>query len=329
MKSDCRSASTVDALAAVAVAGAASAQVTLYGKIDLGYGSATEKNGAGVTTNKTTGMQSGFQSGSRWGLKGSEDLGGGLTASFNYEFGTIGANDGTNGGNPARRSVLELAGGFGKVGLGRDYNPTFDLIGASDPTGVDASSTQDMLAGVRDSNMLKYTSPSFGGFTAKLGLVAQRTGAEANKTSVTDLSGVYSAGPLMVGLAYRVDKITTAATGAIPAREDKTKMTTLGAAYDFGVAKVYFNHVRGKVDGSNVTDKETNLGVSAPMGAVTLLAAVGRDSSTGVKSATDYTLGADYSLSKRTNAYARVYKKGEVNNAGKTNGFAMGIRHSF
>lgn len=325
--------STVDALAAVAVAGAASAQVTLYGKVDLGYGTTTTKNGAGTTTNKTSGMQSGFESGSRWGMKGSEDLGGGLTASFNYEFGSIKANEGKNGGDPARRSVVELSGSFGKVGMGRDYNPTFSMIGATDVTGVDSSSTSDTeaLAGVRDSNMFLYTSPNFGGVTVKAGLISQRTGldTETSKVSGTDLSATYADGPLMVGLAYRVIKTTSPATAAAPASTEKTKQTTLGATYDFGVAKAYFNYITFKVDGVSGTDKETNLGVSAPMGAVTLLAGLGRDSSTGLKSATDYTLGADYSLSKRTNVYARVYKQATVGNGGKTSGMAAGVRHSF
>lgn len=349
MSVDCRGVSTVDALAAVAVAGAASAQVTLYGKVDLGYGTTTNKTGAGTTTNKTSGMQSGFESGSRWGMKGSEDLGGGLTASFNYEFGSIKANEGKNGGDPARRSVVELSGSFGKVGMGRDYNPTFSMIGATDVTGVDNSSTSDTgaLAGVRDSNMFLYTSPNFGGVTVKAGLISQRTGLNTNtsKVSGTDLSATYADGPLMVGLAYRVIKTTSPATAATwkldangvavvdqaaaLASTEKTKQTTLGATYDFGVAKAYFNYITGKVDGVSGTDKETNLGVSAPMGAVTLLAGLGRDSSTGLKSATDYTLGADYSLSKRTNVYARVYKQATVGNGGKTSGMAAGVRHSF
>jgi predicted porin len=296
--------------------------VTLYGKVDLGYKNTTTKDAAGVVTDKFSGMSSGNQSGSRWGLKGTEDLGGGLKASFNYEA-SVTANTGAGNDNFARRSVLELSGGFGKIGMGRDYNPTFSLIGATDPTGVDGSSIQDYLAGVRDSNMFLYTTPALGGFTGKLGVVTQRTGEPADKSSVTDMSGTYSAGALMAGLAHRVTKPTTAGVAGA-----KTTQTTVGATYDMGMAKAYFNYVTVKVNGSGVTDKETNLGVSVPMGAVTLLGAVGRDSATGQKSASDYTFGADYSLSKMTNVYARVMKNGAIG-GGKTTGMFAGVRHSF
>ena len=61
---------TLIAMAAVAVTGVASAQATIYGIMDMGYGSTTTESAAGVQSAATSGMQSGFQSGSRWGMKG-------------------------------------------------------------------------------------------------------------------------------------------------------------------------------------------------------------------------------------------------------------------
>jgi predicted porin len=313
---------TLIALAAVAVAGAASAQVTLYGKVDLGYKNTTTKDAAGVVTDKFSGMRSGNQSGSRWGLKGTEDLGGGLKASFNYEA-SVTANTGAGNDNFARRSVLELSGGFGKIGMGRDYNPYFGVVGFSDVTGVDGSSTNNLLGGVRTSNMFLYTSPSFSGVTVKFGYSGNSAtdAGLTNKTTSTDFSVTYGNGPVKVAFAQQTNKPTVDSVAGT-----KTTNTAIGATYDLGMAKVYFNNLSSKT--SPVTLKETNLAVSVPMGAATLLAGYGRNSATGEKSATDYVFGADYSLSKMTNVYARVNKRGAVG-GGKTTGMAVGLRHSF
>ena len=104
------------AVAALAAVGAASAQssVTLYGVVDTGYGVVqTKTEQGGVTTKtRTTGLMSGNLSGSRWGLKGQEDLGNGLSAVFNVETGFNSVKgDFTDGFN--RRSVVGLKGSFG------------------------------------------------------------------------------------------------------------------------------------------------------------------------------------------------------------------------
>ena len=309
-----------NALAAVAVSGAAFAQVSLYGKVDLGYGSSKTESGAGVTTAKSSGMQSGHQSSSRWGMKGSEDLGGGLTASFNYES-AISANDGKSS-DFTRRSVVGLSGGFGSFGMGRDYNPYFGVVGFSDVTGVDGSATASLLGGVRTSNMFLYTSPSFGGVTVKMGYAGNSTGVAATKATSTDVSATYAAGALKVAIAQQVNNPTVGGVAG-----DKTTNVAFGATYDMGTAKVYLNNLSSKTAG--VTSQETNLGVSAPMGTVMLLAGIGRNAETDVKSANDFVVGADYNLSKRTNVYARYKKIGVVDNGGKTTGVSVGLRHSF
>jgi predicted porin len=352
----------------VAATGAAFAQssVTLYGIADIGYAYKTTKSGS-TTTDKSNGMVSGVQSGSRWGIRGTEDLGGGMKANFNFES-AIGANDGTGNNAFGRRSVVELEGGFGKVGLGRDYTPSFSLISGTDVTGTDATTTSDLYpAGVRADNMFMYTSPNFGGVVAKAGLVAQKSGAASKtaKTNSFDLSVTYAAGPLMVGAAFGNSKVNTpAAAGVEPnvwddgdvdgvdfdstkpvslgsfpvaAKESQSSHNVIAATYDLGAAKLFANMINQKIKGSNVKSAETNFGVTVPMGAMTLLAGVGLDnnkSTTGVKSkATDYILGANYSISKRTNVYARydVDQTPTVKNATKTKTTAMhlGLRHTF
>lgn len=322
---------TLIALAAVAATSAAFAQstVTLYGIADVGYGATTTKDAAGATTGKTSGMVSGVQSGSRWGIKGSEDLGGGLKANFNFEQGFSVATGVTSAFDKdsgfLRRSVLELEGGFGKLGMGLDYTPSFSLVGATDVVGLDATTTAEPAV-ARASNMFLYTSPNMGGVTAKLGVIQQKS-AVADKVSGTDLTVTYAAGPLMVGVG-----LANAKTVVAGVTNKKGKTTTIGGTYDMGVAKLFLNNIRAKDSLTNNKVQETNLGVSVPMGAITLLAGVGRDSVTvgGVKSsATDFTLGANYSLSKRTNVYARYAKNEAATTKAEKTTFAVGLRHAF
>ncbi|RQO47193.1 porin, partial [Variovorax sp. KBW07] len=122
---------SLTALAALAVTGLASAQssVTLFGVIDAGvsYQSATSRDpvtGASSKQSQWSLANSGYNS-SRIGFRGTEDLGGGLAASFWLEA-PISNDDGANGiSNFNRRSTVSLSGGFGEVRLGRDYTATF------------------------------------------------------------------------------------------------------------------------------------------------------------------------------------------------------------
>ena len=314
---------TLIALAAVAVTGVASAQVSLYGIMDMGYGSVTTETAAGVQTGAATGMSSGFQSGSRWGMKGSEDLGGGLTASFQVES-SITADTGISQ-DFTRTSKLALSGGFGTVSFGRQYTPSFGLIGASDVVGVDGSSTNGLLVGVRANSMFMYTSPSISGLTITAGTsgdAVETTAGSDTKTQINDLAVKYAAGPLMVGIGSFSNQATAAGVTAA-----KTKQTTIVASYNMGVATLYLNSLSSKVSG--VATKETNFGVKMPMGAVTLLAGYGQNKADGSTSSNDSVFGADYALSKRTNAYARVYSREAVNAGAETNGYAVGVRHAF
>ena len=314
---------TLIALAAVAVTGVASAQVSLYGIMDMGYGSVTTETDAGVQTGAATGMTSGVQSGSRWGMKGSEDLGGGLTASFQLES-SITADTAASTGF-TRTSKLALSGGFGTVSFGRQYTPSFGLIGASDVTGVDGSSTNGLLTGVRADSMFMYTSPSINGVTFVVGTsgdAAETTAGLDTKTQLNDMTVTYAAGPLKVGVGSSSSMATAAGVDGV-----KTKQTTIGATYDMGVAKLFFGNANSKAAG--VSTKETNYGVNVPMGAVTLLAAYGKNKADSSTSSTDYAIGADYDMSKRTTAYARLKKSQLVNAGVVTNGYWVGVRHSF
>jgi len=144
------------ALAALAVAGVASAQssVTLFGVVDAAISSYSNTSetafGNSIKTSRTALTNSGYNS-SRLGFRGTEDLGGGLAASFWLEAalgnddGTAGAglNNFTTGSNQFfnRRSTVSLSGAFGEVRLGRDYVPTFWNDTVFDPFGTNGVGT--------------------------------------------------------------------------------------------------------------------------------------------------------------------------------------------
>jgi predicted porin len=123
---------TLIALATLAAATGSFAQstVTLFGGADLNVRSVTSG------TNKFQGMaQDGIYS-SRFGVNGTEDLGGGLKANFHFEGG-MNPDVGTAAGfNFTRKSTIGLAGGFGEIRLGRDYTPLFTVAGIADPFGT-------------------------------------------------------------------------------------------------------------------------------------------------------------------------------------------------
>jgi predicted porin len=126
---------TLIALAAVAATGAAFAQssVTLYGVADASLAKVTGKSAylssAGTMNNGT----------SRWGVRGTEDLGGGLKAGFNFEQG-LSLNDGSlskaGAGEFGRAAWMNLSGGFGELRLGRTLNPSFYAAAAWELTGA-------------------------------------------------------------------------------------------------------------------------------------------------------------------------------------------------
>jgi predicted porin len=187
--------------AAVPVLAQAQTNVTLYGRVDAAVGSESRGGGAGSAVS----LLSGVQSSNRWGVRGSEDLGGGLKAVFNLEGGfdadvgrgqsatqTSGISNGSGGYAPGtavantngaldfrRRSVVGLEGGFGSLLFGRDYDPMFRVLLGSDNLGLGHYANVHTIFGanslyngqrtygVRIDNGIHYVSPSLGGFVVR------------------------------------------------------------------------------------------------------------------------------------------------------------------
>jgi len=307
-----------------AFAGAASAQssVTLYGRVDL----SVAKNAG--TAQKA--MQNG--SGSRFGVRGVEDLGGGTSAFFNiehrYNADTGAMSDASRmwGG----RSIVGLQGGFGKVTLGREYTTAFlgsQLV--ADPWGWDTVATDltvaltgGAIARVRNDSSLTYNFAasgfSFGAQTAE----AVDTINNFQKKPVNFSLG-YAAGPLAIGMGYE----RTGAEAAAAA-----KWTTFHGSYNLGAVKLGGLIGTGNT-AANAKHKSWMLTAVAPMGQGEFRAAFGKLTAdpAGAAPKTDaakgFAVGYHYALSKRTTLYTEFVRN--TARVTEKTGYDFGIKHNF
>ncbi|MDB5841159.1 MAG: porin [Herminiimonas sp.] len=343
-----------------AVAGAASAQtnVTIYGVVDAGIGYRDNGNPAG----KTLSQDSGVQSGSRLGFKGSEDLGGGLSAIFTLENG-FNVDDGSlaQGGRLfGRQAWVGLNGGFGAVKLGRQTTALYNALLQVDPFQINLAGNAQRVFGYglyaadplsRTDNTISYSTPNVGGFS---GSVSYGFGEQAGDNSAKRNVGVgaaYVNGPLNVQFAYQ-DSATaglttqvTSTLGLPAAATADLKAAFIGATYNFGVAKAHLAFADNKLElaGETVKDRNWLAGVSVPVSAAgTVLASYIRNDVRNADNAQSdqYAIGYTHALSKRTNLYTSYsYLKNDSNVAvnaysGATGGETVrvvnvGVRHSF
>lgn len=273
-------------LAALAVLGAfagsaAAADVTLYGVVDLGLNYQYSKVGDADAVN-TFKEQAGQNSGSRFGLKGTEDLGNGVKVGFILENG-FAADDGTmsQGGRLfGREANLFVTGDFGTLSMGRvgalsagvgSYNVVYGYTvfgtGWGDTAG--AKSLFNLSDRDRMDNTVTYVTPSFAGVKVYAQYSFNRNGQEAagnerNNDRYAGLGAKYELGAFSTGLV--VDTVLNAAN--TPANSEDSLGVTWGASYDFGVAKVYgmaqYGKNENKMGGYSVTDiKENQTGFAA------------------------------------------------------------------
>ncbi|WP_168794952.1 porin [Paraburkholderia aromaticivorans] len=205
-----------------ATAAHAQSSVTLYGLIDAGITYTNNQHG-----HSNWQETSGSVNGSRWGLRGSEDLGGGLKAIFTLENG-FGINDGTlkQGGREfGRQAFVGLTSDqFGAVTLGRQYDSMVDYVGPLALTGTQYGGTQfahpfdndNLNNSFRVNNSVKYQSANYGGFKfgALYGFSNQADGFANNRAYSAGAS--YNWGGLNVAAAY-LQLNSNGATGAAAA----------------------------------------------------------------------------------------------------------------
>ena len=293
---------------------------------------------------------------SRLGFRGTEDLGGGLAASFWLEA-PIKNDDGSEGvATFNRRSTVSLSGGFGEVRFGRDLVPTFHNNSTFDPFGTNGVGTNLIQTAAtafgqptRASNSISYfLPPNLGGFYGQVmygfhektkyspGLATIFATEDSRAGLYVGGRFGYANGPLDVALAYGS---STLADDYFAGTTDKVNILNLGASYDFGPVKLFseLSQAKRKTDFDSAFSSQTAtvastklngwlLGVTAPVGAGLI-----RASYSAVKyntnnpfvddpKANKLALGYVHNLSKRTALYATIARVSNKNEAALTVG---------
>ena len=261
----------------LAVAGVASAQVGIYGRV----GTYLDNTKTGAST--VQGMANDL---SHFGIRATENLGGGLTARATYETG-IQANSPETSTTAFgdRQSTVGIAHKMGSVDLGRSVHTHFLAVSNNDPFGtLIGSSAADVhnLRGLRLSNAA-FTSVNFGNVSANFD---RSTGAVGTAADPYAASLIAAVGPAV--LTYARYEAGAETSDVLAARAKFGATTVYGIASDN--KGVTANTNRGQLVGAS-----HNLG-----GPITVKASYGRIEN-GIKS---YNVGAEYAFSKKT--YAQV-----------------------
>lgn len=230
---------TMAAALATAFSSAAHAQtsVQVYGLIDAGVDYTTNATPAG---DSMTRVISGGKNTSRWGLRGTEDLGGGLKAVYGLEGGILMDTGGADGALFKRQAYVGLDGSFGRVVLGRSFTTTYDFVIGFDPLGfapnyswaTGAMATGPSKYGMTTAfdNLIKYSGKT-GGFKYGATYALGEQAASASDGRKYAVAGSWTGGGFAVMASYeQVNGNTLAATG----RRDKTTAWHAGADYRTG-----------------------------------------------------------------------------------------------
>jgi predicted porin len=329
------------ALAVMAASSASFAQstVSLYGIADVWLGRTTATGSADQIK-----LDSGGVSGSRFGFKGSEDLGGGLKANFLLEQG-FNLDDGTQataGQMFSRQAYVGFSGGFGEVKLGKSYTAYDDISGMTNAAFDSALSPQNSVWAstgyqANPGNTIYYATPAYSGFSGAVSYsLGENKTTSVDAGSITSVHAKYEGGPIYAGLAYQTEKANGSATSVA--------FTRLNASYDFGVAKALVGYGRTTdavygaaagvaTAGAEVT--EWQLGADVPVtSALTVSGGIARSADNviaGDAVRKGYSLAASYALSKRTSVYTG-YQSATKTLAGvdtDSSLLAVGMRHAF
>ncbi len=325
------------AIAAASSASFAQSSVTLYGIADIWVGSVEAANV------RNTVVESGGISGSRFGLKGSEDLGGGLKANFlleqgfSLDTGAAGTNQSFfNPGAPStsqafsRQSYVGLGGGVGEIKLGKMWTAYDDISGTTNAAFDSALSPQNNVwvstgYQANPGNSIYYGSPNFGGVSGALSYsLGENKTATEGAGSITSAHLKYEGGPLYVGLGIQTEKATGNA--------ESGGFLRLNGSYDFGFVKLLAGFGRFETGAEKSDDWQ--LGVDVPIGsALTVSSGYARskdNAAAGSAQRSGVGLAAMYALSKRTSLYGGLHSSSTKNtDANDLRVFALGVKHTF
>ena len=352
------------------VSGAAfaqSANVTIYGSLDMGFAHRSDNVTKGVKSQNA--IDSGISAGNRLGFRGTEDLGNGWSALFTLETGFAGDTGNLLQNNRifGRQVFMGLTNNnAGTLIAGRMYTPHYSLALAIDPfksgtvgqyrnvlaAGVVAGG-ENLFDPVRVDNTVAYVSPSFSGFNVTAAYATNAIEQEhlGNKDDarVYALLPRYTNGHLDIGLSFHQIK----SSGTVIVYKPKITNWMLGGTYDFGAVKLHAfydqNKLTSKTDAADGKKlKSFLLGATVPFNQHAIQASYTQGKlkeASGAKTykAHQWALGYTYSLSRRTNfyaAYADINNKkdraayasvGDASYGGNgyQQGFQFGLRHTF
>lgn len=333
-------------LLAVAVASAvpafayAQTNVTLYGIVDARVEYQNDA-ATGVAGRSGLAVENNPGSGSRFGLRGSEDLGGGLKAIFQIEHRFTPDTGDTIGGAPTEAGVnapnnkfwngqswVGVEGGFGAIRLGRQYTPTFWAAIGSDVTGYNHYNNVAGAGGLptRFDNSIEYRTPVWGGFQAYLMFAPDENAAVSGDSYGASL--VWNRGGLNVGAGFLRTE------GGVAADRDGYSVS---GAYNFGAFKVGLGYAER--DGATAAGDRDDAWVSlgAKIGPGDLWINYRRVDTAAAAGAGDFNLLGvtyNYPLSRRTSVYASFRNDDPRANVAGLAGedqraFGIGVRHLF
>ncbi|WP_051591549.1 porin [Cupriavidus sp. SK-4] len=333
---------------------AAQADVLLYGLIDTTLRFSTHENTAGDSKWQ---MTDGAVSGSRWGLRGTEDLGGGLKAWYVLESG-FAPDSGVSlqGGRLfGRTAVIGVDGGFGKIALGRQYSLAHEIIASYDATAISnnaiAGYQGGSYTGLRYDNTIKYIK-SFGGLQLAAAYTFGEVAGNFSGNNAVAGSVVYSAGPFEAGAVYQVTHDVSTAFFGLPASQaSKQTVWALGGTYKMGRTQYYLGYTNSRLDVADYRNNVVYVGAKANLTSALVLSGQFYydwllHADRGGKRLTAAAM-LDYNFSKRTDVYLEVdytnlrgewialssaptfANSGNTYGHGSRLGLMVGLRHKF
>jgi len=291
--------SIVPAALLLSLAGAAHADLTLYGLLDASYGKAVSDGAQGLKADFHSGGDNGSGEGNsttKFGLKGSTEVGPGVKANFDLQSNGITNNGEVNSPFFGRQAWLGLSGSFGEVRLGKQDSVAFQTMVGYDFNGASNGIAALGYANVgpwqtgRVARSLQYISPSLSGFKAQVGLQPATNDPAgtlpADKSKANGQLGLtFASGPVSVSAAYESKRT-----------EGGEKFGSLAGSYDFGVAKVMTSYAK-----SGAALKGVGLGVVVPVAGASVGAMFGKN--TGTIKGRAYEIFANKEVFKSTIAY--------------------------
>ena len=322
----------------------AQSNVSVYGIMDAGI---ARESGLAAGDKKWS-VMSGMSQGSRLGFRGTEDLGGGLSALYRLEAGIL-LDTGLSAQNGVlfgRAAFVGLQNQLGALTIGRQYTPMDTYLAFIDPynnnSAGKAINVFNRGYAVRMDNAVVFKSAKYKGFYTHLAYGFGEVADDASKLRGFGGAIYYDVGRVHIGAALQSSNTQTTATVPV---QGNVRNTAVGAMYDFGFVKMTLAVGASKttVGAARTADaRSSQIAFEAPYGAHTFITnfAYRDDQLPANNDANQFSLGYRYALSKRTTLYstwARIDNRNKATYADNSTAeagsgdraFNLGIRHNF